>query len=407
MAKPNWKNRTLWTKDNLSVMRGMNSKTIDLVYLDPPFNSNRDYVATPGSKADGASFKDTWDFSDDHRTWLADIKQKNFSLYKLLNAMCGIRRDRRMLAYLVYISIRLMEMRRLLKSSGSIYLHCDSTASHYLKLIMDVVFGEESYINEIIWKRTTAHGGAKRYGRIHDVILFYSRTKNFTWNKITVPFSKEYINDHYPLEDSRGRYRKVILTAKGATSGDAPSGQPWRGFNPPPGRHWSVSKKARKALGIDNNLTTQEKLDALDAAGFIFLPKKSGMPSLKFYLDWLPEGLALQDIWNDVSSLKQQSSEKTGYPTQKPFELLRRIILSSTNKGDVVMDPFCGSGTTLVVAERHDRRWVGIDVSSEATALVKYRMRKELGFFNGGEAVYRKDILCRTDAKDKSTRRKH
>lgn len=202
--QPNWKNRTLWTGDNLDIMRGMNGGCVDLIYLDPPFNSNRNYEAPIGSEAAGAAFKDTWTLSDVDLAWHGEIAERDHALYSIIEAS-GMSHGKGMKSYLIMMAIRLLEMKRLLKETGSIYLHCDPTASHYLKMLMDCIFGLANYKNEIVWKRTGSHGGSKRWGPVHDVILYYSSSANFTWNKIFQPYDQRYLDDYYRYKDDKGQ----------------------------------------------------------------------------------------------------------------------------------------------------------------------------------------------------------
>ena len=232
---PNFANHTIWTGDCLDVMRGMNSQCVALLYLDPPFNSNANYAAPIGSQAAGAAFKDTWSLADVDVAWVNLIASKHPALHRvLLAAMTDSDKS-----YLAYMAARLLECRRVLRPDGSIYLHCDPTMSHYLKLLMDAIFGRRNFRNEIIWKRQSAHGRAKRWGPIHDVILFYTRSDSFVWNKIYQDYDRDYIDKFFRHEDEHGRYRIGNLTGPGTRQGS--SGMPWRGIDPTlKGRHWAV-----------------------------------------------------------------------------------------------------------------------------------------------------------------------
>jgi site-specific DNA-methyltransferase (adenine-specific) len=284
-----------------------------------------------------------------------------------------------MMAYLTMMAARLVEMRRVLKDTGSIYLHCDPTASHYLKLVMDAVFGGENFRNEIIWKRTFAHGSAKRYGPIHDVILFFSKSELFQWSDFKIFQNSTYIENHFShLEEETGKiFQPISLTGAGIRKGE--SGNPWKGYNPTNvKRHWALPGKILKQIGITEG-TVQSKLDALEKAGRIHWPKKeNGVPRLKWYIDDA-EIHSLPDIWNDISPISAHAAERLGYPTQKPEALLERIIRASSNEGDVVLDPFCGCGTTVTVAERLHRRWIGIDITHLAITLIKHRLEDSFG----------------------------
>lgn len=414
----NWKNRTLWTGDNLDIMRGMNGASVDLIYLDPPFNSNRDYAAPIGSEAAGAAFKDTWTLSDVDEAWHGEIAERDPALYTIVDA-AGMAHGKSMKSYLIMMAVRLMEMKRLLKETGSIYLHCDPTASHYLKSLMDAVFGANRFRNEIVWRRSGGHNKlSKQYGPIHDVILFYTRGDRFTFHPGRTPHTKTYLEKYFRYRDSRGRYRLNELTGSGERSGE--SGQEWRGYDPTAkGRHWAIPRSLRKTLPEDQqSLGPLELLDILDAADDIVI-SGSGVPR---YKQRESEGVVYQDIWSyqpgtagtlsridfeidqDVKWLDSEP-ERVGYPTQKPSGLLQRIIRSSTDKGDVVFDPFCGCATALVAAEKLQRQWVGVDLSPLAAKLVKMRMEKELGIF--GRHAHRTDIPRRTDLGELPNYRTH
>ena len=391
-------NRSIFEGDNLDVMRGMNDGCVDLIYLDPPFNSNRDYAAPIGSKAAGAAFKDTWDLTDVDEAWHNEIAETDLALYKIIDAS-QYSHGNGMKSYLIMMAVRLLEMKRILKPTGSVYLHCDPNASHYLKSLMDSVFGESNFRNEIIWKRTGSHGGAKRFGPIHDVILFYSMTHDYQWNRVYQDYSTGYLESYYRYEDERGRFRLVSLTGSGTRSGD--SGLEWRAVNPTDsGRHWAVPKQAIEEAYPHRDdlseLTTQQKLDLLDKAGLIFWPPNGRVPSQKRYVD-MGAGVPAQDIITDIRTIGARAKERTGYPTQKPLALLDRIIEASSKPGDVVLDPFCGCATTCIAAERLDRQWIGIDLSALAVKLVEQRARNELGLMGGIQSNARTDIPMRTD----------
>ncbi len=391
-------NRTIFEGDNLDVMRGINDDCIDLIYLDPPFNSNRNYAAPIGSKAAGAAFKDTWDLTDVDEAWHNQIADTDLPLYKVIDAS-QYSRGNGMKSYLIMMAVRLLEMKRILKPTGSIYLHCDPTASHYLKTLMDSIFGGSNFRNEIVWKRTGSHGGAKRYGPIHDAILFYSASQSYQWNRTFQNYSTEYLDRYYKNKDAKGRFQLVSLTGSGTRSGE--SGQVWRGVNPTHvGRHWAVPKRAienaypnRKDL---DKLTIQQRLDLLDTAGLIYWPPNGKVPRQKRY-QHMGKGVPVQDVFTDIRSIGSQAKERTGYPTQKPLSLLERLISASSNENDIVLDPFSGCATTCIAAERLDRQWIGIDLSPMAVKLVEQRARNELGMMGGIQAIARKDIPKRTD----------
>ena len=376
------KNRTIFTGDNLHIMRGMQNESVDLIYLDPPFNSKHNYAAPIGSKAAGAEFKDTWTLKDIDEAWWGEIQHDNPGLYKVLDA-AGKVGSKSIKAYLIYMAIRILEMHRILKNTGSLYLHCDPTMSHYLKTVLDSIFNTSNFKNEIIWKRGTAHNDASRYGAIHDVIFFYVKSKDYNWNKMYTPYSQEYIDRYYKFDDDdgRGRFWTHDISAKGLQGG---------------GYHFKY-----KGINIVWRFS-ETRIKELDADNRIYWPKKkSAMPKIKRYLNDA-KGIPLQDLFLDVKSLAgfgANKNERLGYPTQKPIELLKRIIESSSNENDVVLDPFCGCATACSAAEVLDRKWIGIDISSKAYDLVKIRLRREAGldkFTKGaGELVHRTDIPVR------------
>ena len=413
MTTPNWRNRTLWTGDNLDIMRGMNSESVDLIYLDPPFNSNRNYAAPIGSEAAGAAFKDTWTLSDVDEAWHGEIADRMPSLYAIIDA-AGLAHGKGMKSYLIMMAVRLLEMHRLLKPTGSVYLHCDPTASHYLKTLMDAIFGANHFRSEIVWRRSNAHNKLSRqYGPIHDVLLFYSKGKQFAFHPGRTPYTAAYVEKSFPRTDHRGRYQSNVLTGSGTRMGE--SGSPWRDYDPTPhGRHWAIPSGVWDHIGKPMDaVSVQDMLESLDKAGVILPPKKAGgMPRYKQYLS-SSHGILYQDIWafqpgtqgicwnakqgidEDVKWLDNEF-ERVGYPTQKPLGLLARIIESSSNEGDTVLDPFCGCATALVAADRLDRQWAGIDLSPLAARLVLKRLRDDRGpLFD--DVIHREDVPRRTD----------
>ncbi len=378
---------TLYYGDNLDILRRyIKDESVDLIYLDPPFNSNATYnvlfAQKDGSQSSAQirAFEDTWQWDENAvRTYEEEV-EKGGPVADALRAFHLILGGSNMMAYLTMMAPRLMELRRVLKPTGSLYLHCDPTASHYLKVLLDMVFGAENFRNEIIWKRTGSHGGAKRWGSIHDTILFYTRTSNYTWNKIFQDYDQSYVENYYRFSDERGKYQLVSLTGPGASSGD--SGKPWKNVDPSKvGRHWAIPLNALKKLIPEDEiarLTTQDKLDILDAAGLIYWPPNGSIPRQKRYLDE-GEGVQIQDIINDINPISSQAKERLGYPTQKPLALLERIIQASSNPGDVVLDPFCGCGTAVVAAQKLGRQWIGIDITHLAIGLVKRRLEDAFG----------------------------
>jgi site-specific DNA-methyltransferase (adenine-specific) len=297
----------------------------------------------------------------------------------MLRSMRAFLKETDIMAYLSMMAVRLLELHRVLKPTGSLYLHCDPTASHYLKILIDAVFGATNFRNELIWKRTSAHSAADRWGDIHDTIFYYSKSDEYTWNELLLPHSGEY-SARYKNEDEHGKlWADDNLTGPGIRHGD--SGSIWRGFDPTAkGVHWKVNLKTVERLigaASTKKLNTTQKLDVLDEHGYIHWPKSrdrhgEGFPRFKRYLS---EGIVVQDVITDVPPLNSQAQERLGYPTQKPLALLERIITVSSNEGDVIMDPFCGCGTTIHAAQKLKRQWIGIDVTHLAISLIEKRLK--------------------------------
>ena len=383
----------MWTRDNLDVLRGLNSESIDLIYADPPFNSNKNYEAPIGSKAAGAAFKDTWTLSDIDVAWHGEIADREPRVYEAIKS-AGVVHGKGMRSYLTMMAIRLLELRRVLKPTGSLYLHCDDTADAYLRLLCDAVFGRTSFRNAVIWKRSARSDG-RRFGRTHDTLLAHGN-EQATWNDVHVPYSAEYLARFYRDNDSRGQYKRVDLTGAGATSGE--SGRPWRGHDPTEsGRHWSAPRTGAYAGWIETNLIqgyaaikgVHARLDSLEKHDLIHWPKRgSGWPMLKRYAH-ATEGQRVNDVFDDIRPVSNLGKEQVGYPTQKPLALLNRIINASSNPGDVVLDPFCGCATACVSAESLGREWIGIDLSPVAATLVEPRLRNELVQYEMFEKIHR------------------
>ena len=372
----------LYYGDNLTILRDyIASASVDLIYLDPPFNSNRSYNVLfkneSGVESDAqiTAFEDTWHWNHSaEETYRYLVTRTNDDISKMIAAMRSFIGENQMMAYLVMMTARLIELRRALKPSGSLYLHCDPNASHYLKVILDTIFGPQHFRSEITWKRTHAHSGSERFGPVHDTLLFYTKSDTYTWNAQYTPYSQEYVEAFFRFADPDGRrYRSTILTGTGTRNGS--SGQPWRGIDPTKsGRHWAIPSYVRTLFQETSMPDVQSALDALDKMGRILWPaKEGGVPSFKQYLDDM-EGVVLQDVWVDIPPLGAQAQERLGYPTQKPLALLERIISASSNPGDVVLDPFCGCGTAIAAAQKLERQWIGIDITHLSIALMKYRL---------------------------------
>jgi DNA modification methylase len=379
----------LFYGDNLDVLRRhIEDESVDLVYLDPPFKSDQNYnvlfAAKDGTQAAAQiqAFEDTWSWDEAAARTFAETVEQGGAVADVLLAFERFIPASDMLAYLAMMAPRLMELRRVLKETGSLYLHCDPTASHYLKLLLDAVFGPTDFRNEVIWKRTHAHGSAKRWGDVHDTLLYYTRSEDYTWNRILQSYDAEYVTGKYRFQDNRGRYRLVVLTAPGTRTGD--SGKPWRNYDPTKaGRHWAVPHRALeylKAEGLQIPERLQDQLELLYQHGFVRIPAKkdgsSGVPEFKLYLG---EGAPIQDVIIDIPPINSQAQERLGYPTQKPQALLERIIKASSNEGDTVLDPFCGCGTTVAAAQVLKRRWIGIDITHLAIGLIKSRLQDAYG----------------------------
>ena len=378
MTEPNFADKTIWTGDNLDILRGMNSECVDLIYLDPPFNSNQNYAAPVGSAAAGAAFKDTWTLSDLDVAWMGLIADEQPATAHVLKT-AGLTHGKGMQSYLTMMAVRLMEMHRVLKPTGSIYLHCDPTASHYLKLLMDAFFGASNFMAEITWKRTSAHSDSRTFGNVADIVLFYGDQINI--NDVRVPYDPAYIARYYRYDDGDGR---GPYTLDNMTS---PNPRPnmtyeWRG-HPPPVKGWRYS------------LETMAKLH--DEGRIWYPDNPNHRPRLKRYLNEMP-GNVVDNVWTDIPPINSQAKERIGYPTQKPLALLERIIKASSNEGDIVLDPFCGCATACVAADKLGRKWVGIDISPKAVELVNMRLQQSMGsLFHHGYVTARTDIPRRTD----------
>ena len=322
MAKPNWKNRTLFHGDNLNFLRAMNSESVDLIATDPPFNKGRDFHATPESLAKGASFQDRWSWERDvHQEWIDQLHDDHPNLIEAIESARHAHSDG-MGAYMCFMAVRLLAMRRILKPSGGIYLHCDPTASHYLKAVMDAVFGSPNFVNEIIWCYKTGGASPRYFAKKHDIILYYSKGQNYVFNNTK---EKSYMGIGY-----------------------------------------STGNK-NVTLHYDDKSST------------------CGPYTLVNMKDW----------WEIPMIATSNKTERTGYPTQKPTSLYERIILSSSRKGDIVLDPFCGCATTCLMAESLNRKWVGIDIWDKAHEVVEQRLGEHVGLF--GDVHYVDKPPQRTD----------
>src|ERR1017187_6598782 len=357
--------------DNLQWLRDAKifpDASVDLVYLDPPFNSNADYnvlfreASGEASQAQFHAFTDTWNWADAAQTYAEFVDNcPNTAVVEMMEALHGFLKNSPMMAYLAMMAPRLVELHRVLKPTGSLYLHCDPTASHYLRMLLDGIFGQQNFRNEIIWKRTSSHNDAGRCGSVHDVILFYAKSDSATWNKVFQKYDPDYVEKYYRYKDEEGR-RFMSGDLSGAGSGPPRKFGDKGELPAPQGRHWMYDQ-----AGMDRMLRENR----------IFWTR-NGVPRVKVYLDEA-EGMPLQDLWNDVQALRSWHEELLGYPTQKPQALLERIIETSTNPGGLVLDPFCGCGTTVHAAQKTGRQWIGIDVTYLAINLIKRRLKDAFG----------------------------
>lgn len=357
---------TLFYGDNLDILREyIADASVDLVYLDPPFNSSRNYNVLfkdekgVESESQITAFEDTWHWGPEaEATYNALVTEAPERVSEVIGGLRTIAGNTSpMMAYLVMMAARLVELHRVLKPTGSLYLHCDPTASHYLKVILDAIFGPLNYRNEIVWKRTSSHNDARRkWADVSDTILFYSKTDAYTYGVQYVPYSEEYLRDFYRHTDGTGRrYRLSDLRS--------PNPRPnlmyeYKGYKPHP-NGWAVSP---------------ERMAMLDEQGRLQFPKTlDGRIQQRRYLDEMP-GMPVSNVWDDIRPVQAQAAERLGYPTQKPLALLERIVAASSNPGDVVLDPFCGCGTAIAAAHKLGRKWIGIDITHLSIALQKYRM---------------------------------
>jgi site-specific DNA-methyltransferase (adenine-specific) len=360
---------TLYYGDNLDVLRRhVADESVDLVYLDPPFKSNQDYNVLfqeqDGSRsaAQIQAFEDTWQWDIAAEAAYHEVVEAGSQLSLAMQGFRTVLGESDMLAYLAMMAPRLKELNRVLKATGSIYLHCDPTASHYLKMLMDAVFGPAQFRNEVTWQRTNVHNDAKRWGKIADILLYYGKTDAVTWNTPRLPHNDAHVRSKYTHDDNDG---KGLYCLDNMTS---PHPRPnmtyeWMGFPPPPAG-WRYER---------------ETMQKLHAQGRIWYPNsKNKRPRLKRYLLEM-KGPVLGCVWSDIFPINSQAAERLGYPTQKPEALLERIINASSNERDTVLDPFCGCGTAVAVAQRLNRKWIGIDITWLAVSLIKHRLHTAYG----------------------------
>jgi len=358
--------KKLFYGDNLDILRDkIETETIDLIYLDPPFNSQANYnvlFKTPEgekSQAQITAFEDTWIWGIESERFLFELKNIKGELWELLDLLVRTLGKNSLSAYLVMMTIRLVELHRVLKKTGSLYLHCDPSASHYLKMILDLIFGAINFRNEIIWERSKNRSSiSKIYRKAHDVILFYTKSDDYFFQMQYKELAQGAL-DNYRYEDEKGKYSSVPLLVSGKRNGE--TGKIWRGIDPnnrgKSGMHW---------------VTIPDKLEEYDRQGLVIF-SKNGVPRLKYYLTE-NTGVPLNDNWYDINLIGSSSKESLGYPTQKPLALLERIINSSSKENDLILDPFCGCGTAVHAAEKLKRNWIGIDLNYLAISFTEKRL---------------------------------
>jgi site-specific DNA-methyltransferase (adenine-specific) len=364
----------LFYGDNLDVMRRyLKDETVDLVYLDPPFNSNADYNilfaehSGSGAAAQIKAFEDSWTWDQFAARSYEEVVESGGAVSLTLQAFRQILGESDMMAYLAMMAPRLAELHRVLKSTGTLYLHCDEVASHWLKVLLDSIFTPTRFLNEITWKRTHSHGNVSRnFGAICDRLLVYTRGKTYCWNQQYTQFTQEYIEAMFKFKDKDGRrWQTVTLRNPGVR----------------PNLHYEYTASSGATYRPHPNgwVCDLVRMKRLDAEGRLHFPTEpDGALRLKMYLDE-SKGIRLQNLWEDIPALSSKAKERLGYPTQKPEALLSRVIESSSNQGDLVLDPFCGCGTTVAVANQLGRRWIGIDITHLAIGLIKYRLKNQFG----------------------------
>ena len=426
-------NRHLFIADNLDLLRRLDNESVDLVCIDPPFKKRRTFVgrikpplseadlqrelatlagwgiATPQQAADAginwptnageARFKDAWSYREDvHEDWVKRIETQHESLHRVIEA-AKVTSGMDTAAYLCYMAVRLIEMHRVLKPTGSLYLHCDGDANSYLRLALDAIFGDDNRRNQIAWKRTNAPTASDyQFGCVHDTILAYAKTSCVKLNPVYIPYSEEYIRKNFRYRDKRGQFQASPLTAQGTRNGH--SGKPWRGIDVTArGLHWAsptaVPYGITKPAHYDE-MTAQEKLDWLDGEGLIYWPPKGSMPRFKHYLS-TTAGARASDFITDIPAIQGASKEGTGYPTQKPVALAERIIKAATNPGDVVLDCFAGCAYVPVAAERNGRQWIACDISPRALTVLRRQFAKFRYAVDGEQQTAEPALLTEAD----------
>ncbi|MCY4009126.1 MAG: DNA methyltransferase [Anaerolineaceae bacterium] len=380
MAEPNFKNQTVWIGDNLPVLRGINSECVDLIYLDPPFNSNRDHEAPIGSQEAMIAFKDTWTLNDIDLHEHGELAERHEGAYKVIDTARATH-GKSAMSYLIMMSVRLLEMHRILKPTGAIYLHCDKHMSHYLKLLMDAIFGQSNFRSEVIWQRASKRAkgsqhAPKTFGVDTDSIFFYAKSPRHKMRDVYRKLNKEEELEKFPEVDRRGRYNTDVPIFRAPSMGERPNlCYEYKGIRSPHPSGWRVSKS---------------KLIEMDERGEIIW-REGKSPLRKSYLANY-KGKPVGSLWLDIPNV----GKKRIHVTEKPLKLLKRIILASSDEGDLVFDPFCGCATALVAADKEHRRWAGCDIAPKAATLVNERIREEQQpLFAGCNVLH--DIPRRTD----------
>ena len=380
---------TLYTNDNLYILNGLNSDSVDLIYLDPPFNSKRTYSAPVGTKAAGASFKDMWTWEDINEAYLERMIEKNPVLVSFIRSI-EFSHGKGMMAYITYMTQRLIELHRILKETGSLYLHCDPTASHYLKQLLDFIFGKDNFRNEITWERSHQHNlASKRFDVVTDIIFFYSKSENYYFRNQYSDVTRQELDLKFPYtEEETGRKFTHEKLEQSSNKGSI-------------GARIINGKRVISKIGWR---WTQETFDERIAENpHLIYWTGNGKPRYKRYEDEYL-GRLNTNLWNDIKGLTSQDKERTGYPTQKPLALMHRIINASCPENGIVLDPFCGCATTCVASEQLNRQWIGIDIEKQAAMVLKQRLEKDghmddsLSFKTEGvDFVHRLDVPQRTD----------
>ena len=379
---------TLFIGDNLDVLRDLKSGSVDLIYLHPPGNTGK--LQEGEREAAGVSYADIWTAADMRADWLAEIETRSSGALALLNSARVVHGES-MAGYLTFMAVRLVELQRVMKRTGSIYLHCRPRTSHWLRVMMDAVFGQENFTNEISFQRTAVFDGGHKWKAAHDTLLFYTGTQKHRWTWLNEAFHPQgyYARNYRYIDHTLGlRFQTASLTRKGVRKDDR--GAPWHNYNPTAdGKYWMIPNKwVDRVLGgaRDKSIfTAQEKLDVLHGAGMIYQPASNREPYYKIHMG-SEDGPPISDFVSDIGRIEAGDVQRTGWPGQVPIALLERIIRASSRPGDVVLDPFCGSGTTCVAAQRLGREWVGVEKVDRVLEVLRRRLNRETQIRPAGQA---------------------